>query len=162
MTTNVQNFEFDDQREQVNQDVVQDERQSEQMEISEDGRAFLHQCIIYFMQLLMQINYMQQHQSTTTIHESVHIAHMLCEIDESISECENKIRSYQQSIYFTRIEFNKLRNQLTNSNNNCNIVASINQQKFINLNNQLRKFEKTLDETKIKINNLNMQKNDYL
>jgi len=30
------------------------------------------------------------------------------------------------------------------------------------LNNQLRKFEKTLDETKIKINNLNMQKKDYL
>ena len=62
----------------------------------------------------------------------------------------------------SRKPFRPLRNQLTNSNNNCNIIASINQQKFINLNNQLRKFEKTLDETKIKINNLNMQKRDYL
>ena len=162
MNTNVQNFELDDQREQVNQDILQDERQSEEMVISEDRRVLLHQCIIYFMQLLMQIYYMQQHQSMNTIHESVHIAHTLCEIDESISECENKIRSYQQSIYFTRIEFNKLRNQLTNSNNNCNIVANINQQKFIHLNNQIRKFEKTLGETKIKINNLNMKKRDYL
>lgn len=153
MTTNVENIEFADQR----YDVNQDERQSEQMEISEHRRVCLHQCIIYFMQM----HYIQE-QSNSASHESVYIAHKLCEIDEKISHCERQIRSYRDLLCFTRVDFNKVRDQLVNSNIISIQQSNIYQIEFTNLNKQCINLEKKIIDITTRIHELNTHKQLFI